>query len=366
MSERRNAKSVIFLDLTHIGRHVTGIERVAIEQFEKVDFEGAGVRAIKARGVAAMILKQQVLLPFLALVYPKARFIFPGFPPSPLFAFCARRVTLYVHDTFLLTRRADLSSKARLYMAPQFAFAVRRLKNFLVNSRKTAAELKPFTRADADIRLYRPSVANHFKLDASARSAMPAKPSPLRLVSLGTIEPRKNYKAAVAILDAVRSRFDAAAELHVIGRAGWGNEAEAVARHPGVVVHGYLPPEGVKRVLETAGVYLCTSHDEGLGLPLLEAQFAGLPVVAPDKPVFHEILGDSGTFIDTTDPEAAAEAVGDLISQSNWRQDQALAATRNVARWNKLAEQDLAAVRSAFAATLSAQTETVASAARQA
>jgi glycosyltransferase involved in cell wall biosynthesis len=366
MSDHSGAKSVVFLDLTHVGRHVTGIERVAIEQFEKVDFEGADVRAIKACGVAAMVLKQQVLLPLLALLHPKARFIFPGFPPSPLFAFCARRVTLYIHDTFLLTRRADLSAKARLYMAPQFAFAVRRLKNFLVNSRKTATELKPFARADADIRLYRPRVANHFGLDASARSAMPLTPSPLKLVSLGTIEPRKNYKAAVAILDAVRARFDGAAELHIIGRAGWGNEAEAVARHPGVVVHGYLPPEDVKRVLEAADVYLCTSHDEGLGLPLLEAQFAGLPVVAPDKPVFREVLADSGTFIDTAQPEAAAEAIIDLISQSNWRQGQALAGTRNVERWNKLAEQDLAAVRSAFATARSGPTETVATATRQA
>ena len=54
----------------------------------------------------------------------------------------------------------------------------------------------------------------------------------------------------------------------------------------------------MKRVLEAADVYLCTSHDEGLGLPLLEAQFAGLPIVAPDKPVFREVLAGSGTFID--------------------------------------------------------------------
>jgi glycosyltransferase involved in cell wall biosynthesis len=119
-------------------------------------------------------------------------------------------------------------------------------------------------------------------------------------------------------------------------------------------------------VLEAADVYLCTSHDEGLGLPLLEAQFAGLPVVAPDKPVFSEVLGDSGTFIDTAQPEAAAEAVGDLISKPDWRNGQALAATRNVARWNKLAEQDLADVRSTFRAMLSGQSEAVASVARQA
>ena len=121
----------------------------------------------------------------------------------------------------------------------------------------------------------------------------------MKLVSLGTVEPRKNYQAAVAVLDSIRARLDAAAELHIIGRAGWGDAGAAIASHPGVVVHGYLPADGVKRVLEAADVYLCTSHDEGLGLPLLEAQFAGLPIVAPDKPVFREVLAGSGTFIES-------------------------------------------------------------------
>ncbi len=142
----------VFIDLTHVGRHVTGIERVAIEQFEKVEFAGAELSMIRARSVVSMIFKQQILLPLLAILYPRARFVFPGFPPSPFFSLIVERVTLYVHDTFLLTRRADLSTKARLYMAPQFALAVHRLKHFFVNSEKTAGELRNYVRDDADIR----------------------------------------------------------------------------------------------------------------------------------------------------------------------------------------------------------------------
>jgi glycosyltransferase involved in cell wall biosynthesis len=348
MNHQTSGPAQVFLDLTHVGRHVTGIERVAIEQFEKVAFDDAELQPVKARGIASMIFKQQIVLPLLALIHPHARFVFPGFPPSPVFAFFPDRVTFYVHDMFLLTRRGDLSTKARLYMAPQFRLAVRSLRHFLVNSEKTAAELKRYVRSDADIRLYRPTVANHFRLDASNRRLKPAKPSPLKLVSLGTVEPRKNYQAAVAVLDAVRARLDAEAELHIIGRAGWGDAGAAIASHPGVVVHGYLPADGVKRVLETADVYLCTSHDEGLGLPLLEAQFAGLPIVAPDKPVFREVLAGSGTFIDPEQPDAAANSIGDLITPPNWRGQQAIAATGNVRRWNAVAGHDLAAARSAF------------------
>ena len=47
----------VYLDLTHVGRHVTGIERIAIELFEKVDFENADVIAVRAKGLVSLILK---------------------------------------------------------------------------------------------------------------------------------------------------------------------------------------------------------------------------------------------------------------------------------------------------------------------
>ena len=57
-------------------------------------------------------------------------------------------------------------------MAPQFALAVRRLKYFFVNSEKTAGELRNYVRSDASIQLYRPTVANHFGLETTARTSV--------------------------------------------------------------------------------------------------------------------------------------------------------------------------------------------------
>ncbi len=339
----------VYLDLTHVGRHVTGLERIAIEQFEKVDFAGCEIVPVRAKGVLSMVLRQQLLLPLLALLHPSAHFVFPGFPPSPVFGFMSKRVTMYVHDLFLLTRTKDLSAKARLYMAPQFAFALRRLKRFLVNSEKTLGEVRGVCRKDATVTLYRPAVANVFGLEAARRAQENAGCRPLRLAALGTIEPRKNYAAAIAILDELRAIGATGAQLHIIGRAGWGEDAQRIAGHDGVTVHGYLPAHDVKALLEQADVYLCTSHDEGLGLPLLEAQYAGLPIVAPDAPVFREVLGNSGTFIDTANPKAAAAIIAALVQDADWRTKHARAALDNVARWNGAAAQDLAAAKRLFA-----------------
>jgi glycosyltransferase involved in cell wall biosynthesis len=342
----------VYLDLTHLGRQVTGIERVSIEQFEKQTFRGAEVRPVRSKSVPGMILKQQLLLPLLALLNPRALFVFPGFPPSALFALARSRAVLYIHDLFLVTRPQDLGLKAKLYMAGPFRLAVSRLKYFMTNSEKTRAELAAYIRPDSRIALYRPVVRNVFDLSAAGRGERPALPSPLRIVMVGTVEPRKNYAAAVAIRAALERLGFAGTQLHVIGREGWGGATAPLRANPDVVLHGYLSLRDAKRAIEACDLYLCTSHDEGLGLPLIEAQYAGLPVAAPDTTVFREVLGDSGLFFDPSAPEDAARIIAALIASPGWRQATADAALANAERWNALAHLDAQRITGLFERTL--------------
>lgn len=354
MMRREEMRQRVYLDLTHVGRHVTGIERIAIELFEKVDFENAEIVPVRARGLVSLIFKQQVLFPLLALFNPHARFVFPGFPPSPLMQLFRERVVVYVHDLFLVTRRQDLGRKAKLYMAWPFQRAVTRLKHFLVNSEKTRAELEPFVATDASISLYRPAVRNIFGLAAGERAQRGDSSGVVRLISIGTIEPRKNFGYAAAIRDALAEHDSDAVTLDIVGREGWGGEAERLAGRNGINLRGYLSLAEARSAIENSDVYLCTSHDEGLGLPLLEVQYAGLAVVAPDQPVFREVLRDSAIYIPQDDAEAAAHAIRTALSQPGWRRRSIEAAQSNLDRWNSAASADATRARSMFAAKLSA------------
>ncbi|MEQ1713055.1 MAG: glycosyltransferase, partial [Hyphomicrobium sp.] len=149
---------------------------------------------------------------------------------------------------------------------------------------------------------------------------------------------------ATAIRDSLAERGFADVRLDIIGREGWGNETDMLRRHPRVRLRGYLTAADAKAAIESADLYLCTSHDEGLGLPLIEVQFGGLQVVAPDAPVFREVLGASGLFIDPAAPEAAAAAIADILAAPGWRARASAAALANVARWNAIAAQDAACV----------------------
>ena len=52
---------------------------------------------------------------------------------------------------------------------------------------------------------------------------------------------------------------------------------------------------------------MSASKLEGFGLPLIEAQQAGVPFGAADTAIFREVGGDSVLFFDPDSPEQAAD-----------------------------------------------------------
>jgi glycosyltransferase involved in cell wall biosynthesis len=333
----------IYVDNTHLGRHVTGLERITLELFSADALAPLDIVPVTARGTRQMVTTQTLGLP-MRLATSSSILLCPGFPPSPLLRPFASRVLPYIHDDFLVTRRAELNRRARLYMAGPFRLALRHYPRFLANSNDTRRKLSAHCRPDAEITLYRPPVRNVFGLTADPRLARSGEPQPLRLVALGTVEPRKNFMAALSLLNALRAQLYPDATLDIVGRRGWGDDWGRLSNAAGVTLHGYQPTERVRELLDRADLFVCTSHDEGLGLPLLEAQYAGLPVIAPDAAIFHEVLDKSGIFIDTTDPAVGATQIAAMLATGDWRARYAALATANLQRWNTLAHGDRDAV----------------------
>ena len=171
-----------------------------------------------------MLLQQSVGFPVHMAQSPSSLLLCPGFPPTPLLHLFKRRVIPYIHDVFLLSRRDDINWRAKAYSAWPFGLAVRRLRRFLVNSVTTATRLAQYCLDNADITIYRPQIQNSFALSSAGRESRATRPAQLQLVALGTVEPRKNFLAAAAIVAALRQRNTEDVTLEVIGRRGWGDD----------------------------------------------------------------------------------------------------------------------------------------------
>ncbi len=229
----------IYVDHTHLWRRITGLERITIQLFSKESLAPLDVVPVKAEGMGEMIAKQTLGLPAQLARAPSSLLLCPGFPPMPLLQAFGARVIPYIHDVFLLSRRNDLNWRARLYSAWPFSLAVRRLPRFMVNSADTGVKLAAYCREDADIIVYRPPAKNVFELTSVARAERAARPGVLRLVSLGTIEPRKNLLAAARIVAALRERAFPGVTLEIVGRRGWGDDWGRLSVMPGVTLRGY-------------------------------------------------------------------------------------------------------------------------------
>ena len=327
----------VVIDRTHMARRASGIERITDALFSPNALAPLDVGTVEAPGGRPSMIYHQMLTNPLSALRQNSTWIFPGYPPSPAFRYLRERTVLYVHDLFLLTRKQDLNFAARFYMAPSFRQAIGGLRYFLANSGTTQRQLSRRVSNDAHIQLYRPHVENVFGLDGRLR---PRRTHGRLIVgALGTVEPRKNFPAGASICAILADILGYPVEFHVVGRPGWDDDFEQLSKMPHVKLHGFLADDQARRVLETFDLFLCTSHDEGLGLPLLEMQYAGIPVVAPDNDIFREVLGDSGIYIQA-DASSAAVAIARELQRPDWRPWASACARANVARWNDQADID--------------------------
>lgn len=138
------------------------------------------------------------------------------------------------------------------------------------------------------------------------------------LLTVGTLEPRKNVGYAIDIFDQLRAR-DWDVEWHFVGAAGWLDPQtfDRLLDHPEYGDRLCWWPDLTDAELAWtyahATALVAVSHAEGFGLPLVEARQHGTPVLATAIPVFREVLGSEGIYLPVAAAPLAAATVEDFL-----------------------------------------------------
>ena len=175
----------------------------------------------------------------------------PAFPPSPLLRPFAARVLPYIHDDFLLTRRADLNRRARLIYGRAFQTRTAPLSAFprqFERHQTQAGGTLPFGRRShavpaAGPQCVRPAIDARAKCGTQSRNRSASSRS--EPWSRGRITARRRRSSARC----ARKGFPGAT-LDIVGRQGWGDDWQMLETIPGVTLHGYQPAEQVRRLLD--------------------------------------------------------------------------------------------------------------------
>lgn len=139
-------------------------------------------------------------------------------------------------------------------------------------------------------------------------------------LSVGTIEPRKNYPFLIEAFDSWRRRSNQDPLLVIVGRPGWGVEPvyrtiEDLDAAEWIRMPGYVDPKTLHFLYCNCCGLLLTTLYEGFCLPALEAMACGVPVVASDTSALREVLGDAGLFFPVNSQEALLSRLDLLLDQ---------------------------------------------------
>lgn len=153
------------------------------------------------------------------------------------------------------------------------------------------------------------------------------------VVFMGAFTPYKNVEC---LIDALAHLPEIT--LHLCGKL-------PAARRPGieqyiadrnvthrVMLYNGATDEQYKAALKNARCAISASRLEGFGLPLIEAQQAGVPFAASDTPIFHEIGQNSVLYFNPDSPEQAAECIRALADEATSKKYIALG-YQNAARY---------------------------------
>ena len=150
------------------------------------------------------------------------------------------------------------------------------------------------------------------------------------LLSVCTLEPRKNLPRLLQAYEQVRARNKERLQLVLTGRLGW--QYEELVRQLGnspysqdIVLTGFVPDRDLADLYRGARAFAFPSLYEGFGLPVLEAMSCGIPVMASNISSIPEVGGDCICYCDPYSIESMVRALETVLLDEEKRRYMAAA-----------------------------------------
>jgi glycosyltransferase involved in cell wall biosynthesis len=158
-------------------------------------------------------------------------------------------------------------------------------------------------------------------------------------VYVGSLHPRKNIKNLLLAFDTFKTKISNDCKLVIVGRKAWQyDDIEATYNNmtykSDVIFTGHLPVEHTAQIVGAAIALCYVSFFEGFGIPIIEAQQCGVPVITSNVSSMPEVAADSAILVN---PESVADisfAMQQLYSDNTLRNTIAEKGLENVKRFS--------------------------------
>lgn len=259
------------------------------------------------------------------------------------------RSVVTVHDLGYLHFPQAHPPLARLYLDLSTRYNVRQASLVMADSQATKDDLIQKYKASAQrITVVYPGYNEGFRpvRDPALLRGVREKYgiSQRYILYLGTVQPRKNVQRLIR----AHARLRDGPQLVVAGRKGWLSqeiyrEAQRQGQQSKVLFADYVSPQDLPALMSGAELFVLPSLYEGFGLPVLEAQACGTPVVCSNTSSLPEVAGEGAILVDPLDLEALTEAMERLLVDEALRGQLIERGLENVKRfsWERCARETL-------------------------
>jgi glycosyltransferase involved in cell wall biosynthesis len=179
------------------------------------------------------------------------------------------------------------------------------------------------------------------------------------LLFVGKVSPHKGQDDLVKALATYRRLYDPDARLHLVGGAISEEYQTALQRFAdelglldAVEIAGSVTHEELIAFYAGADAFVCLSNHEGFCVPLLEAMYHRLPIVAHTTTAVPETVQGAGLILPNKEPARVAAAINRVVTDATLRSALAQAASERVETFALPRVQDgfASALEAAFAA----------------
>lgn len=134
------------------------------------------------------------------------------------------------------------------------------------------------------------------------------------ILSVGTIEPRKNQAFLLDVYQEFRDRGGDAIPLIFAGKMGWmmSNFKDRITASrwaSNIHILGYISDGELAWLYQHCLVNLYPSHYEGFGLPALEGMGFGAPIICSNSTSMPEVVGEAGVQLGTDSLDGWVDAL---------------------------------------------------------
>ena len=209
----------------------------------------------------------------------------------------------------------------------------------LANSVYSAKELKGFLSSFADrvlnidTKVQSCALPGEFLEATQVTEPSDERSSVVRILCVGTAEPRKNHAKLLLACDLVRQRSGQKFELLLVGRPCTQEVNDLILKytqqHLNVRWEQKVTDAQLREFYNQCDFTVFPSLAEGFGLPVLESLWHARPCICGSVGALGEVASGGGCLVvDTTDIEALAGAMISLIEDTALRRRLAIEATR--------------------------------------